>query len=269
MSGNLALLESRKKELHTVLSANMPLIAGFNEKDKKKFAENFIEIANNDYLMKTITDKKLILRLAISLTKQGIDVHPSKKQCYIIPFDTKVDGLKVMIPQEVIPFKGHQQKALINGFMLKAFQVWKVNGEAKCEKNMSYEELTEIDDTNDEYRESNFYGWEFELIDLKEVLPKQTKFVSFKYAKTASKNMNTPKEFLLQGLLHKAVRRAMVDFAMPSDRDPSIVVEAIEPTVTVQKDPMDDVIEGDIGEQHDPMAEAPTQNAPTGLSKYE
>ena len=244
MSQSLQVLESRKKELHTILVSNKSLVNSFSPNETKKFSENFIELANNEYLMKVITDKKLILRLAVSLTKQGIDIHPSKKQCYIVPFDTKIDGQKVMIPQEIIPLKGWQQKSLKNGFLLRAYQVWNIGGQVKSEKDFGYEQLVQIDDTDVKFRDENFYGWDIELSDLSGKLPLQKKFVSFKYAKIASKNMSTPKEFLLQGLVHKAVRRAVADFAIPSDRDFDISIEPISVEVVeseFQSDPMDSI----------------------------
>lgn len=243
MSNELTILESRKKELHTILEGNKGLISSFSLKEKKDFSANFIELANNEYLMKVIIDKKLILRLAISLAKQGLDVHPSKRQCYIVPFDTKVNGQKIMLPQEIIPTKGHQQKALNHGFMLTPYQVWSIDGNVVSEKNMSYEEKVQVDDTDEQFRNDFFFGWDIELVDLLGTLPVQAKFVSFKYAKTASKNMSTPKEFLLQGLVHKAIRRAERDFSIPNDRDFEFTVDHTNPidVAVVQSDPMEDI----------------------------
>jgi len=258
---NLTVLESRKSELHKVLVDNKGLVNTLSEKDKASFSQNFIELANNEYLMKAITEKKLILRLALSLTKQGLDVHPSKKHCYIVPFDTKVNGQKVMLPQEIIPLKGHQQKALKNGFLLRAYQVWKINDVAKSEKDMSYEDKIIIDDTDEKFRESNFFGWDIELQDLAGVLPLQEKFVSFKYTKIATKNMNTPKEFLLQGLVHKAVRRAVADFAIPSDRDFDISIEPIDTEVIASEAIVTDPLSGEI-----PKAEKTSTKSRTKLN---
>jgi len=239
---NLTVLENRKIELHNVLTENKGLVNTLSDKDKSSFSQNFIELANNDYLMKTVIEKKLILRLALDLTKQGLDVHPSKKHCYIVPFNTEINGQNVMLPQVIIPLKGHQQKALKSGFMLRAYQVWKLeDGSIKSEKEMDFEEKIQIDETSEDDRNNKFFGWNIELLDLTNTLPLQVKFVSYKYSLKATKNMNTPKDFILSGLVHKAVRRAVSEFAIPSDRDFDIAIEPIDTEIvatdSVKQDP--------------------------------
>ena len=128
--------------------------------------------------------------------------------------------------------------------MLNVFQVWRVeNGEVKSEKEMTFEEKTQIDETDTNLRNDKFFGWNIELLDLTGVLPLQVKFVSYKYTQKATKNMNTPQEFLLAGLVHKAVRRAMNEFAVPSDRDFDIIVEPLTSSSQVDNS---DAIEANI-----------------------
>ena len=221
MSG-LQVYKERKQELLKVLEAHKSLLQDLSPKLQDKFKSNFLELVHNDYLLNNV-DKRLILKLAIDLTKIGLDINPFAKEVYIVPFKTKINNQTIMIPQAIIPEKGIAEIYLRANFLLKVYRVWDLGDVVKSEKEMNYKELSLIDETDIEFVEKNFIGWDVVLIDLLEKLPEQKEFVSYKYAKAATKNMDVPKEFYLEGLVHKAIRRASKRFRVPKERFKDLV----------------------------------------------
>ena len=225
MSG-LQVYKEKKIELLKVLEAHKSLLEDLPPKLQDKFKSNFLELVHNDYLLNNV-DKRLILKLAIDLTKIGLNINPFAKEVYIVPFKTKINNQTIMFPQAIIPEKGIAEIYLRADFLLKIYKVWDLGDVVKSEKEMSYKELSLIDETNIKFVEKNFIGWDVVLIDLLGKLPEQKEFVSYKYAKAATKNMEVPEEFYLEGLVHKAVRKASKRFRVPKERFKD-VVEQVE-----------------------------------------
>jgi hypothetical protein len=55
---------------------------------QEAFKNNFLELATQDYLL-SIVDVKELVRFATIVTKTGLDISPSSKEVYIIPFIQK------------------------------------------------------------------------------------------------------------------------------------------------------------------------------------
>ena len=214
----LAVANQYKVQLQKSLQENERFLAPLEPKTKEKFVQNFLELSTQKYLLDNV-DTTMLIKLAIDLTKAGLDINPFKKEVYIIPYETKIAGIKVKVPTYVIPKEGHKKQFAMMGFLLDIQKVWKLDDNtAKPEKDMDYLELAQIDETNPEYRDKHFIGWEFTLIDLKKELPDQKVFVNRKYAKAATKNSQVPKEFELEAEEHKALRKARKSFVIPPDR---------------------------------------------------
>ena len=224
---NIVSLDAYKKELEITLKDNKELLVNLPENKQQLFKDNFLELYTNKFLMEGIKDKKLILKLAIDLTKQGIDINPHSKQVSIVPYAIGKNS-NYKVPQAIIHLKGKQEEYFQSGFLLKVIKVWKLdNGEVKREDEMSYLELSQIKETDEKFRQEHFVGWVVVLEDLKKELPKQEKFVSYGYAKSVSKNKQVPTENELEGLIHSAVRHAERYFVIPQARK-SKFLEALE-----------------------------------------
>lgn len=214
----LTVANQYKAQLQEALKVNEQFLAPLDDKKKKEFVDNFLELSTQKYLLDNV-DTTMLIKLAIDLTKIGLDINPFKKEVYIIPFETKIAGINVKVPTPIIPLPGWKKYFAKMGFLLDVQKVWKLDDNtAKLEKDMSYIELAQIDETDPKYRDEHFLGWEFTLIDLKKELPDQKVFVSRKYAKAAEKNSQTPKEFKLEGEVHKAIRKANKNFVIPPER---------------------------------------------------
>ena len=225
MSTAIAIYAQRREELKKAIEKNRELLTILPPRKQEEFKKNFVELANNDYLLNN-TNINLVVKLAIDLTKIGLDINPFKKEVYIVPFETKINNQKMMVPQAIIPMKGIQEIYIQANFLLKVFKVWDIgDGIVKSEADMSYKELSLIDETDKKFRDSYFIGFDVRLIDLKDNLPEQRQFVSYKYTKSVVKNMKVPEEFYLEGLVHKAVRKASRYFVIPKERMKDIVDE--------------------------------------------
>lgn len=165
--------------------------------------------------------KELIQGLANS--KEYVDLIPTDKQesfknnfldkeVYIIPFDTKVNNQKVMLPQAIIPLNGMQQLAYQKGFFLLLEAVYKFDdGSSESESKLSRAQQAMLQTANPKWVEEHFIGFDCILTDLKKELPTQVKFVDLNYIKAATKTIKDER-WKLQTWRHKAVRRAYGDF---------------------------------------------------------
>ena len=128
---NMALLENKRKELIQGLANSKEHVDLIPVDKQESFKNNFLELATQDYLL-SIVDVKELVRFTAYITKVGLDIAPSSKEVYIIPFDTKVNTQKVMLPQAIIPLNGMQQLAYQKGFFLQLDAVWKFD-DGSCE----------------------------------------------------------------------------------------------------------------------------------------
>jgi len=214
----LTVVSQYKSQLQEAIKANERFLSPLQPQVKDKFIQNFLELSTQKYLLDNV-DTTMLIKLAIDLTRAGLDINPFKKEVYIIPYETKIAGIKVKVPTYVIPKEGHKKQFAMMGFLLDIQKVWKLNdGTAKPEKDMDYLELAQIDETDPDYRDKHFIGWEFTLVDLKKELPDQKVFVNRKYAQAATKNSQVPKEFELEAEEHKALRKARKSFVIPPNR---------------------------------------------------
>jgi len=213
----LAVIRERKTELAKVAKANEALLNTLPESKRDEFKANFMELAQNDYLMQKIAPKE-ILKFAIDITKVGVNINPIAKECYILPFDTKIGDQKVMIPQAVFPDNGLKQIAYKSGMFLKIDPVYLINGKVKAESELSREEQASIRSTDEQWVEEALVGYDIILEDLREEIPTQKKFIEAEYCKEVTKTLKD-KRFKIQTWKHKAARRAFSDFFIPSNRN--------------------------------------------------
>ncbi len=220
---NLQILDDKRKELGEGLIKYKQYLDVIPVAKQEAFKNNFLELATQDYLL-SIVDVKELVRFATIVTKTGLDISPSSKEVYIIPFDTKVNNLKVMLPQAIIPLNGMQQLAYQKGFFLQLDAVWKFDdGSCEAESKLTRLQQASLKTANAEWVEAHFIGFDVILTDLKNELPTQVKFVDLNYVKEATKTIKDQR-WKLQTWRHKAVRRAYGDFMIPKDRK----IEAFE-----------------------------------------
>ena len=220
---NMALLENKRKELIQGLANSKEYVDLIPVDKQESFKNNFLELATQDYLL-SIVDVKELVRFTAYITKVGLDIAPSSKEVYIIPFDTKVNTQKVMLPQAIIPLNGMQQLAYQKGFFLILEAVYKFDdGSSESESKLSRAQQAMLQTANPKWIESHFIGFDCILTDLKKELPTQVKFVDLNYIKAATKTIKDER-WKLQTWRHKAVRRAYGDFMIPKGRK----IEAFE-----------------------------------------
>jgi hypothetical protein len=209
-------LRERKNALMKAVQSNIKLLETLPEDKQGEFKSNFMELATNDYLMGLVAPKELF-KFALDVTKMGININPIAGECYIIPFDTKINGTKVMIPQAVLPDNGLKQIAYRAGMFLSIDPVFNINGKIKAESELTREEQASIDTSNSEWVENSLVGYDIKLNDLRGELPEQTKFVDINYCKSVTKTLKDER-FKIQTWKHKACRRAYKEFFIPSQR---------------------------------------------------
>lgn len=233
----MALLENKRKELIQGLANSKEYVDLIAVDKQESFKNNFLELATQDYLL-SIVDVKELVRFTAYITKVGLDIAPSSKEVYIIPFDTKVNNQKVMLPQAIIPLNGMQQLAYQKGFFLLLEAVYKFDdGSSESESKLSRAQQAMLQTANPEWIESHFIGFDCILTDLKKELPTQVKFVDLNYIKAATKTIKDDR-WKLQTWRHKAVRRAYGDFMIPKDRkiDAFESIENLNDSVLAQAD---------------------------------
>ena len=234
---NMALLENKRKELIQGLANSKEYVDLIPVDKQESFKNNFLELATQDYLL-SIVDVKELVRFTAYITKVGLDIAPSSKEVYIIPFDTKVNNQKVMLPQAIIPLNGMQQLAYQKGFFLLLEAVYKFDdGSSESESKLSRAQQAMLQTANPKWIESHFIGFDCILTDLKKELPIQVKFVDLNYIKAATKTIKDDR-WKLQTWRHKAVRRAYGDFMIPKDRkiDAFESIENLNDSILAQAD---------------------------------
>jgi len=239
MSQALVKIETNKKALTAALESNSSIIVDRlpTQKEQQDFKENFLELAENSYLMEKV-DPKHILTFALNVSKLGININPVYKEAYIVPFNVKDKG---MMPTLIIPKQGIRQIAYDAGFYLEVDRVFNLNGVIVSQSDMNGDQLTEIKTTDSKWVEEHFAGFDISLIDLidgQKKLPKQQVFVGAEYVKSVTKTMQDDR-YKIQTWEHKACRRAFNDFFIPRGRSVTILDE-------VDKLNEENVIEADI-----------------------
>ena len=175
------------------------------------------ELAGNSYLMETIPVNQIV-RVAGQAASMGLSVNPYSKHCHVIPFNVKGRG---MVASLVVSKKGVQEIAHQSEFFLKVDGVWRINGKATKESEMDIEDRSDLDETNPQYFNKNFLGWFFTLTDVSNgdvKVQEQEEFVALKTAIALTKKMDAPDHSLKQAYVHKAIRRALTEFFIPSGR---------------------------------------------------
>ena len=215
---DITIIENNKQQLISYLVNYADLLKSLEKDKKEEFKQNFLELASNDYLISKVNPRELI-KFCIGVTKLGLNINPMYKEVYIIPFNTEVrKGVKLMLPQAIIPLNGIQERANQNGFFLRLYEVYKFDdGNIISEREMSREYQILLDTTNSTWFDRHFVGFDVVLTDLRNQLPEQVKFVEVAYLKDVTKTIKN-QSFKAQTYRHKAARRAFGDFNIPRDR---------------------------------------------------
>jgi len=213
----LQILEDKRAELTKAITANNAVIQTLESEQQDRFRKNFVEFASQEYLLNTIEVREII-RFAVNVTKIGLDIAPSSNEVYIIPFDTKINNQKVMLPQAIIPFNGMQQLAYQSGFMLTVDPVYKFS-ETECasSRELTRVQQSKLNTADPKWLDTHFIGYDVVLKDLKGELGEQVYFVDSSYVKAATKTNKDPR-WSLSTWTHKAVRKAYKQFLVPRDR---------------------------------------------------
>ena len=207
--GALVKIEENKKKLVTALDGNVNLLMDRlpDEAKQQAFRENFLELAENDYLISKV-EPKHILTFALNVSKLGIDINPIYKEAYILPFNVKDKG---MMPTLVMPKNGIRQIAYDAGFFLEIDRVYEFeSGGTIAQSDMSQEQLSLIKTTDGDWVDKHFNGFNITLTDLIDgdrKLPVQTSYVGAEYVKSVTKQLLS-KDYKIQTWEHKACRRA-------------------------------------------------------------
>ncbi len=217
MSTALTKVEQGRQNLSTALTQNIDYVRSVIPLDKEEeFKTNFMELAQNSYLMDKIPPKEVLIT-ALNATKMGLNVNPIYKELYILPFNVKGKG---MVASIVITFNGNAQMAYDKGFFLSSDPVFLIQGKAKRKSEIPVEQLITIKTTDKEWVKDNTLGWYIGLKDISSSeiqLPYQEVFVEFSYALHVAKELQSP-DHLLQTLLHKVIRRAITEMVIPRGR---------------------------------------------------
>lgn len=216
MAQDITVVENRRALIATETEKNVDLINTLPEGSREKFKENLLSFVTQDYLMSIVAPREII-RFAVNISKQGLSIDPAYKEVYIVPFDTKVNGQKVMLPQAIIPLNGMQEMAYQQGFFLKLHAVYKLGDEVVSEKDMTRSHQIQLKTADPTWVDSHFVGFDVVLTDFKENLPEQVKFVELSYLQAVTKTLQDQK-YKIQTWRHKAVRRAYSDFFIPRSR---------------------------------------------------
>jgi len=213
---NLQILDDKRNELAQALKTNAHLLKPIPVEKQEQFKENFLELVTQDYLINTI-DAKQIISFAVNVSKIGLNINPAYKEVYIVPFNTKVNGQKIMLPQAIIPLNGMQEMAYSKDFFLKINAVFNLKNGYASEADMTREQQSEIKTADPKWVNEHFIGFDVVLKDLQGKLPEQVKFVEKSYLTEVTKTIQDER-FQLQTWRHKAARRGIGDMFMPRAR---------------------------------------------------
>lgn len=258
-SNSMTTFETARKQLLAVLKSEEDYIKGtISENMVDDFKTNFIELAQNNYLLTNVAPKE-ILNTALQATILGLNINPIYKEMYILPFNVKGKG---MIPAIVPRKQGHAQIAFDAGFFLEIQTVFLLDGKRASEKELNREQQQQIKTTDPKWVDEHVMGWDIVLTDIsnEEIkVPVQSKFVEYQYAVDATKAEIELPKFKLQTYVHKAVRRATGDMFIPRHRR-KLVLEKIDQltyeaehttTISETSEPIDplaknEAIEGEV-----------------------
>jgi len=226
MQQQLTLTQQHRNALEITLEEEREYVSTvLNQNQAEDFKANYLELAQNNYLLKEIPLKEILIT-AVNATALGININPIYKECYILPFNTKGRG---MVASIVIAKDGHAQMAFNSGFYLTIDRVWGIDDDSVAESEMTRKQLSKLKTTDFNFVKANLHGWEITLEDISDAkmkVPKQTKFVGLEFVMEATKQLQM-QQYAIQTYTHKAVRRAMGDMFIPRNRK-SMSIEKIE-----------------------------------------
>lgn len=196
--------------LREILEKNRDLIS--TVPNIKQFEDSFIELSNNDYLVSQVLPNELV-RFCVNINKKGINLN----QIHIVPFNTKINGVYIMLPQAIMPLEALQEEAYKSKFYFRVYEVYEIDGNIVSEKEMDRVQQSKLNTSNPTWFNKHFKGFDAVLIDLEGKIPEQIKFVEVAYVQEVTKTLKDAR-FTAQSWRHKAARRAFGDFFVPLER---------------------------------------------------
>lgn len=213
---NNNLIVQNKTHMTQAVEQNLDIIQSMPMEMQEEFKANVLELATNDYLLSAVHPREII-EFAKNITLTGLNVNPVYKEVYIVPFNTKVRGSKIMIPQAIIPLNGMQEMAYKNGLFLRVYSVFKIGNETVSTKEMKRHHQAQLQTSSPSWVDANFVGFDVVLIDLRHEMPEQIEFVEVSYLREVTKTIKDER-FKTQTWRHKAVRKAFDNFLVPRNR---------------------------------------------------
>ncbi len=212
---NLQVIKS-KSDLE-LLVKDKNALARLHDDKVEDFKTNFIELWNNQYLIKNAVPSEL-LEFCIQVTNIGLSVNPWHKELYILPFTQKgKDGKKL---EAVYRKEAIEQMAFRAGIQIESDSIWNIVGDGILYSNMTYSEQSKIKANDIKYINDNFIGFEIRFYDLKSNLRPQKFTITYDYLKYATNDNNIEKDSdQVAKLLHKAYRKAFSLAFIPKGRD--------------------------------------------------
>lgn len=239
-------LETRQVSLMSALNADVEYIQNLTRDiDPEDFKGELQELAGNDYLMKMIPPNQIV-RVAAQAASMGLSINKTNKECYILPFNVKGQG---MVPSIVISKNGLREMAFRDGFFFDIDPVWNNHGQAVRQTQMSLQDQAGLEDSDKAYVIDNLLGWYFSIKDLSEdpdliKVPFQETFVSLTKAMAVTKDMDAPDHSIVNAYVHKAARQAAEKFFIPRKRGNSFrkMVQIDDSTVVSTQEPDSSVV---------------------------
>ena len=198
-----SVIEARRNELLQSLGNNQDILISVPEKFRGNFKQSFVELASQEHLLSKISAREII-RFAAKLSGTGLSINPMDKEVYILPFDTKIDNQKVMVPQAVILLNGIQEMAFSKGFFFRVFSVDKIARQFASEFDMPREFQAKLNTTDPNWVGDNFIGFDIVLTDISDEtqkLPEQKKFIEKGYVISVTTGM-LDERFKIQTWIH-------------------------------------------------------------------
>jgi hypothetical protein len=185
-----------------LININNQKLKNLSEDDREKFKDNFISICSDKYLTGKANPQEL-LNVAYRATRAGLDISPSAKELYILPFSGK-GGVKLEI---VMRAEAIQKIIAEKGFFVECINIWDIDSSEVLESDLTIGQQARLEKTKPEFVEKSFLGFYFKITSLDNIdMPRQTCIVGLGYLKEVTKQLQS-KTHQIANYKHKAFRK--------------------------------------------------------------
>lgn len=187
-----------------LVNINEQKLQQLNIDEREIFKENFLNVCSDSHLTSN-ADAQEIFNVAFNATKSGLNIAPSAKQLYILPFNGK-NGRKLEI---VLRAEAIQKIIAQKGYFVEFSHLWSIDERDVLESELSFAEQARLNKNNEKFIDNNFLGFYFKITYLKDdALPIQHCVVGRNYLATVTKQLQS-KEHKLANWKHKAFRKML------------------------------------------------------------